>query len=90
LDNFDEDWQKVNNIYNLSLPFDHHVGMHPTSADPNNVHKEFNILRNSTGHGSGSSSGSDGDGAYIKALCHLLLVDYVCFDYPLPEICQES
>ena len=67
-------------MYNLSFTFDHRIGMHPTSLDPNNVHKEFNKIMESQ---------ETSDVAYIEALCHILLVDYVCFNYPLPQQCKH-
>lgn len=67
-------------MYNMNITFDHRIGMHPTSEDPNNVRRAFHLIMESQ---------KAIDVAYIEALCHLLLVDYVCFNYPLPRQCKH-
>lgn len=81
LENFDHDWAAVNHMYGMNLSFDHKIGMHPTSKDPNNVHKEFDIIMKSK---------ESSDVALVEALCHLLFVDYMCFNYPIPAACMQK
>mmetsp|Transcript_30371 Transcript_30371/g.43507 ORF Transcript_30371/g.43507 Transcript_30371/m.43507 type:complete len:450 (-) Transcript_30371:206-1555(-) len=99
LESFDKDW---NHIFtplngNKPIPYDYNFGTHPTSAhyptekmkvsskvkkpvvtngDPNDARKSLlHLLRE--------------DSRFQRAICHLLLVDYVCLPmYTLPVECQ--
>lgn len=55
------------------------LGVHQSSLDTNGVREAFRALL----------AAPDG-AAYMRALCHLLLVDFVCFDYKLPSACQNN
>ena len=72
LEHFDRDWSQVNALYGTDMSgYDKTIGEHISSRDPNGIKRNtLQLLREFP--------------AYYRALCHLLLVDYVCFSYPLP------
>ena len=78
LDNFDEGWAAVRTLYNLpiSVHFDStYDGKRTTGGrDPQNVRAAFDGL----------------DDRIVRAICRILLVDYVCFpEYQLPPKCES-
>ena len=75
LENFDEDWITINQMYKLNVTLQKDVSVHPTQDDPNQVKVAFNLLMESNVH-------------LRNALCILLHVDYLCFDYEVPKYCQ--
>ena len=76
LESFDEDWKTINKLYKIDVPINRSLGWHESSDDPNGVKAAFKDLFKR-------------DVRYKKALCHLLYVDYVCFNYDLPPECAE-
>lgn len=74
LESFEEDWQIVNNLYGTDIKINHSLGWHESSDDPNGVKAAFKDLFKR-------------DIRYKRALCQLLLMDYVCFNYKLPLGC---
>ena len=77
LESFDEDWARVNEIYGVDIQVNRSLGWHESSDDPNGVKSAFKEL-------------FQRDVRYKKALCQLLLVDYVCFKYDLPPECNGT
>jgi len=77
LEHFDRDWRRVNTLYDTAMTtYDKAVGAHMSSNDPNLIKKHtLQLLEEYP--------------AYKRALCHLLLVDFVCFEYALPEECAN-
>lgn len=87
LETFQEDWSNViAPLYNLSKPFNYFVGRHATDvsfpstkkmeAEPSNMRYYYrSLLRR--------------EPVYAKAICQLMLIDYVCLpQYPLPQVCE--
>ena len=77
LEHFQRDWDRVNEIFWTDMrPHDKHLGEHVTSNNPNRIKENtLQLLRKFP--------------SYERALCHLFLVDYVCFSYALPEACSD-
>lgn len=75
LESFDEDWGIINRLYNVNVTINRTLGWHESSDDPNGVKAAFKDLFKR-------------DIRYKKALCQLLYIDYVCFNYELPSECQ--
>jgi hypothetical protein len=76
LENFTEDWERMNKFYDIHLEFDDTLGVHPTSKDPNGVKAAFGELFST-------------EKMFVRAFCQLLMVDYVCFNYGLPAECAD-
>jgi hypothetical protein len=76
LETFEEDWKIINNIYGSDIKINRSLGWHESSDDPNGVKAAFKEL-------------FQRDVRYKRALCHLLYVDYVCFNYELPPECKD-
>lgn len=103
LESFSEDWErKIVPAYGITALYDYHLGMHPTSTnhplhsyntgtakelsredeggaavdrDPMRARESLVALLHSHSH-------------YLRALCHILLLDYVCLtEYQLPHEC---
>jgi hypothetical protein len=76
LEQFDDDWKKINKMYKLNVTLDKAVAVHPTQVDPNKVKDAFAIVmtRNEP---------------LRNALCVLLHIDYICFEYELPDYCKD-
>jgi hypothetical protein len=75
LERFDEDWVLINKMYGLNVKLERDVAVHPTQDDPNKVIDAFAVMmaRNEL---------------LRNALCVLLHIDYLCFDYKLPPYCE--
>ena len=75
LEHFSRDWALVNDLYDTDMtPHNPTLGEHVTSHSPNGIRESTQrLLRDNP--------------AFQRALCHLYIVDYTCFDYPLPEVC---
>ena len=77
LESFDDDWQILHSKYNLFRAFDKNLGVHPSSDDPNGAKTAIRLLLAQ-------------EPQYLRALCQLLMVDYVCFStYTLPPGCDH-
>jgi hypothetical protein len=79
LENFDRDWDEISDTYGMnfsSTRFNRSLGRHESSDDPNGVKAAFKEL-------------FQRDVRYKRALCQLLFVDYVCFNYELPPECKD-
>lgn len=76
LERFDEDWSKINQMYNLNVTLEKAVAVHPTQSDPNKVKVAFEAVMSR-------------NEPLRSALCVLLHIDYVCFEYDLPEYCKS-
>jgi len=77
LENFDDGWSSVRSMYNLpvSVSFDKTYDSKKTTGgkDPQNVRGAFEDLEDHI----------------VKAICRIILVDYVCFpQYMMPAECQ--
>ena len=75
LERFEDDWNEVEKLYNISLPFDQSKGRHDSSSDVHGVNNAINHL-------------FETEPSYLYAVCALLYYDYKCFDYELPKHCQ--
>lgn len=75
LERFDEDWEKVNALYHLNVTLNKAVAGHPTQEDPNRVKDAY---RNIT----------ESNVPLRDALCVLLRIDYLCFEYEIPAYCK--
>lgn len=94
-----EDWKKFMESKHCdaaSTPFSNDLGQHPTDDGFKNAMENFfNEISLLAVDATSTSalrlkSVLDADGyAYLRALCWLLLSDYVMFDYDLPEHCDE-
>jgi hypothetical protein len=76
LESFTEDWGIINSIYKTEIQINTSLGWHESSDDPNGVKAAFKELFKR-------------DVRYKRALCQLLYVDYVCFNYDLPPECSD-
>lgn len=77
LESFDDDWQILHSRYTLFETFDKKLGVHPSSEDPNTAKAAIRSLLAS-------------EPQYLRALCQLMMVDYVCFPtYRLPRGCEH-
>ena len=90
LETFLDDWNRlVKPLYNIQRPYNERHGFHPTSeihprnknnpnkqqTDPSHVRPTLRAL-------------FEREINYKRALCHFLLIDYVCLpEYPLPVDC---
>ncbi len=103
LETFDNDWRNVIGPYfHLNKPYNPRLGGHPTSQRPTNrvgAKKGFNITAANTAPRGAVTNSLQGRNVlkalfadksiYKKAICHLILVDYVCFpNYKLPDECS--
>lgn len=76
LENFKNDWDVINKMYGLNISLERDKAVHPTQEDPNRVGQAFSIVM-------------ERNKPLMKALCVLLYVDYVCFDYAVPLECKS-
>ena len=80
LEDFDSHWGNIRSFYGIQEHFNMSLGREKSTGgrkDPNNVRKGFAQLTSE-------------DPRYMRALCHMLMLDYVCFpNYKLPEPCQD-
>lgn len=105
LESFDNDWKNVIGPYfHLNKPYNPKLGGHPTSLRPaNRVGAKKGFNRNATtantapiGAVTNRLQGRNvlkslfaAKKVYKMAVCHLILVDYVCFpNYKLPDECS--
>jgi hypothetical protein len=76
LENFSEDWPRLNQYLRAAIPY---VGSrrHVSSQDPLHLRASLETLLRT-------------DSSYMRALCRLLLVDYICFPkYKVPADCAD-
>mmetsp|Transcript_25510 Transcript_25510/g.36596 ORF Transcript_25510/g.36596 Transcript_25510/m.36596 type:complete len:145 (+) Transcript_25510:703-1137(+) len=93
VETFKSDWENIiKPLYNITKEFNENLGMHKTSMhhpkniaekvppdekDPNNARKSLLQFL-------------EEDVRYKQAICHLILIDYVCLPmYALPLECQH-
>jgi len=96
------DWtQKIVPTYGLKRPYNDYFGQHPTSMNHPRLGKEEESTAPTPAMINAMRKESDPNNArtafksllslyprYMRALCHLLLVDYICLpNYPLPAEC---
>jgi hypothetical protein len=75
LESFEEDWRWVNRELGLDVPY-HPRSAHPTSQDPMSLKQSLlQVLSKQP--------------RYLRAVCRLLMVDYICLQYSLPEVCSN-
>ena len=105
LETFDNDWKNViGSYFHLNKPYNARLGGHPTSQKPGNRvagngKRAFNITAANTAPKGAVTNSLQarnvlkalfaGNSIYKKVVCHLILVDYVCFpNYKLPDECS--
>jgi hypothetical protein len=79
LENFSSGWREVQSLYGVDLPYIKTLGSHPTSSDPNSIRKSLEYLIHKRTDLS----------EYVRAMCHILLLDFLCFNYTLPYVCKD-
>lgn len=75
LDNFDEDWIRMQSKLNVNVEYTGKM-THLTQADIFGFKKSLKEL-------------FGGDPAYTRAMCHLLIRDYICLGFELPVPCVD-
>lgn len=75
LESFDEDWVKINKMYGVNISLSKDLAVHPTQEDPNKVKIAFSAVM-------------ERNEPLRNALCILLHVDYLCFNYTIPQYCR--
>lgn len=78
LENFQDDWQRVNSFLGLNVTYQDSSPelSHPTVGDPMNLKASLlEVLHHMP--------------KYMRAVCRLLMVDYVCLRYTLPRECAD-
>ena len=77
LEHFSRDWAALDRLLGTHMtPHDPRLGQHPTSRSPNRIREStLQLLQDSP--------------SFLRALCHLYLVDFTCLDYPLPAVCSD-
>jgi hypothetical protein len=74
MENFNLDWIEIMSYYNLTNEsYNPGLSKHMSSSDPNGIIKIWNELPNN----------------YLRSICVLLSVDYLCFNYNLPSYCED-
>lgn len=76
LENFEEDWRNISSTLRMNFSFNRSLGWHESSADPNGVKAAFEELYRR-------------DVRYLKAMCQIFFVDFVCFEYEVPLECKH-
>lgn len=75
LEYFEDDWQYVNEFLGLNISFMYRNN-HITSQDPMNLKRSLLEVLNKFPK-------------FMRGVCRLLMVDYVCLRYPLPKECAH-
>jgi hypothetical protein len=75
LENFQSDWTHVNEATGLNMIYTQEI-KHPTSDDPLGMKKALMHVLHTKPN-------------YMRAVCRLLMIDYVCLNYPLPAPCAH-
>jgi len=95
LESFDEDWNRILTRLNggQPIPYDYKFGMHKTSVNfPTDKGKSKTSANNSKDPNNARVSLlklMKEDLRYTQAICHLILVDYICLpSYTMPVECQ--
>ena len=90
LESFAEDWQQqILPAYHLPFPYDFRLGDHPTSVNhPQQQDRGTGGDRDPLGVRKSLAALFASKPRYLRALCHLLLIDYICLPgYDLPSEC---
>lgn len=75
LENFDADWIRINKALGVNISY-FPRSEHPTSNDPMNLKHSLLAVLNKQPR-------------YMRAVCRLLMVDYICLQYQLPDVCAN-
>lgn len=73
MENFDADWNEIMSYYNLNLNFRIIGNGHASSNDPNGIDKIWHKIPLN----------------YLRSICVLLSVDYLCLNYNFPSYCED-
>ena len=91
LENFNQDWLHLsqfassnrstkymdrNTMKSVFLPWNTSLGQHKSSSDRHKLNPLFDTIFRQ-------------DVRYMRMLCRLLFVDFVCFNYTLPSACSD-
>lgn len=78
LETHETDWKRLNQYLGSTIPYERRKGAHMSSQDPLGFKAAMNSLL-------------DRDKRYLRALCRVLLADYVCLRhlYAMPAVCAD-
>ena len=88
LENYVSDWESIHNRFELDFQFDFKQGLHASTAvhHPSNPNKKDDNMHI---HSRMDALFATTPG-YLRAVCRLLMLDYVCFEeYTLPTACSS-
>lgn len=98
LENFKEDWEYIRRKYGISEEFNYKLGQHPESSVSHPLlaqEKKSTAIASSVDDGlrvhSRLNEVFKTQPEYLRGVCRILLIDYVCFpEYALPVECQPD
>lgn len=76
MEEFSKDWRLMQADMGIDTPIKQEYGVRPSSKDGHKVGDNWTKLVTA-------------QPAYLRALCWLLLPDFMCFNYPLPTQCED-
>jgi hypothetical protein len=76
IENFAEDWRKIQDEFGINVPIKKEYGLRESSKDTARVGASWAKLMTARPQ-------------YLRALCWLLLPDFLCFNYQLPSQCED-
>jgi hypothetical protein len=76
IENFAEDWRKIQEEFGINVPIKKEYGLRESSKDVAHVGISWGRLMSARPQ-------------YLRALCWLLLPDFLCFNYQLPSQCED-
>jgi len=90
LETFDHDWKNIiMPTYGLLSPYDFNLGDHPTSVNHPRKHGNDEVNRDPMNVRASLQDLWRTHPKYLRSLCYLLLIDYVCLPlYSLPPGCE--
>lgn len=76
MESFQEDWREIQDAFGIDVPIRKEYGERESSKDAAQVGASWAKLLSNRPQ-------------YLRALCWLLLPDFLCFNYQLPEQCED-
>jgi hypothetical protein len=77
IESFQEDWQEIQAALGIDVPIKKEYGERESSKDAAQVGASWNTLLTHRPQ-------------FLRALCWLLLPDFLCFNYQLPKQCEDT
>jgi hypothetical protein len=76
LETFDSDWELIQNAFGIKVRINKEAGARVASKDLNKVGEHWNLL-------------AEYHPRFVRALCWLLVPDFLCLNYPFPPACED-